>query len=72
MTVRHKERVKNTVVKLLIIIFIISIVTTVLFGLLTLLGVFKAFSKIALIVSLCIMVPFLIVIAVEGIKESSR
>ena len=72
MTVRHKERVKNTVVKLLIIIFIISIVTTVLFGLLTLLGIFKAFSKIALIVSLCIMVPVLIVIAVEGIKKSSR
>lgn len=29
-----------------------------MFGLLTLFGVFKAFSKISLIVSLCIMVPF--------------
>ena len=69
---RRKDKATDALAKILAIVFLISVVTTVVFGLFTLLGVLKAFSKIALIVSLCIMVPFLIILAVVSAKDKKR
>ena len=69
---RRKGKATDNIAKVLAIVFLISVITTVLFGLLALLGVFKTFSKVALVVSLCIMVPFLIILAVVGIKDSRK
>ena len=69
---RRKDKATDKIAKILAIVFLISVVTTVLFGLLTLLGVFEAFSKVVLIVSLCIMVPFLIILAVVAIQDKRK
>lgn len=66
---RRKDNATDIIVRILAIVFLISVATTVLFGLLTLLGVFGTFSKTVLIVSLCVMVPFLIIIAVAAIQD---
>lgn len=71
-TQRRKDKTTDKLAKVLAIVFLISVVTTVLFGLLMLFGVFKAFSKISLIVSLCIMVPFLIILAVVAIQDKRK
>ena len=69
---RRKDKATDKIAKILAIVFLVSVVTTVLFGLLTLLGVFEAFSKVVLIVSLCIMVPFLIILAVVSIQDKRK
>ena len=69
---RRKDKATDKIAKILAIVFLVSVVTTVLFGLLTLLGVFEAFSKVVLIVSLCIMVPFLIILAVVAIQDKRK
>ena len=55
--------------KALIVLFIISVLATPLFGVLTLLGLFTAFSKVAFIVSLCILSLFLIMFAIVAIQD---
>lgn len=69
---RRKDKATDNIAKILAIVFLVSVVTTVLFGILTLLGVFEAFSKVAFIVSLCIMVPFLIILAVVAIQDKKK
>ncbi len=66
---RRKDRARDILGKALDIVFLISVATTVLFGLLTLLGISKAFSKTAFLVSLCVMVPFLIIFTIFAIQD---
>ena len=65
----RKDKAIETIAKSLVIVFLISVVTAVLFGLLTLFGIFEPFSKISLIISLCIMASFLIFLAVMAIQD---
>ena len=59
----EKERRESEIfIRVFAVVFLSSVVATIIFGLLTLCGALLPFAKIALIVSLCIMVPFLIFI----------
>lgn len=69
---RRKDKTTDNIAKFFAVVFLLSIVTTILFGLITLLGVFERFSKIAFVVSLCILVPFLIIISVSVIQEKRK
>lgn len=69
---KRKDKAKGLAAKVLVIIFLISVVTTVLFGALTLFAALMPFSKIAFVVSLCIMVPFLIILGVAAIQDKRK
>ena len=69
---KRKDKAKDLAAKVLVIIFLISVVTTVLFGALTLFAALMPFSKIAFVVSLCIMVPFLIILGVAAIQDRRK
>lgn len=67
---RIKERiydVLDNLINILAVVFFVSIVTAVISGILTVLGIFKTITKTVLIVSVCIMAPFLILFAVDAI-----
>ena len=68
----RKDAATDKIAKILGITFLVSVVTTVLFGLLAILGVIKAFSLGALIVSLCILLPLLMILAIEWRKDRHR
>ena len=60
----RKNKARDLLTMILAVIFIVSVLSTVLFGLLALFGVFRTFSTTTFIVSICVMVPFLIIFAV--------
>ena len=66
---RRKNKVSDNIAKIFAAIFLISVMTTILFGIFTLFGLFNPFSRYALIVSLCIVVPFLIILGDAYIKD---
>lgn len=64
----RKEKAEDIFVKILLVVFLISIPTTIVFGILTFVKVFS-FSKIVFLVSGCIMTLFIIVLVIQAIKD---
>jgi hypothetical protein len=63
-----KDNAKDIFVKILAAIFLISIPTTIVFGILTFLKVFS-FSKVVFLVSGCIMMLFIVALTAQAIKD---
>lgn len=67
----RKDKAEDIFVKILVAVFLISIPTTILFGILTLVGVFS-FSKIVFLVSGIIMILFIIALLIQAIKDRRK
>lgn len=67
----RKDKAEEFFVKFLVAVFLISIPTTILFGILTLVGVFS-FSKIVFLVSGIIMLLFILALLIQEIKDRRR
>jgi len=67
----RRDKATDVFVKILLAVFLISIPTTIVFGILTLVRVFS-FSKIVFLVSGCIMMLFIIALVIQEIKDRRR
>ena len=67
--IRRKNKATDFCVKIFIMIFLGSIISTILFGILSLFGILGIFSKTIFFASLSIMVLFIIMIVILIVKE---
>lgn len=69
---RLKDKASDIIGQVLAYAFVISLLAFVIFGVLTLLGVFKTVSKVIFIVSLCVLIPTAIVAGIGAIQEKMQ
>ena len=69
---RHKEKIQNIAAKALVAVFLVGVISTILFGTLFFIGVFLPVSKIVFAVSLPVTAAFLILVLVALVQEMHR